>query len=290
MLSKLNSLYPEHPTIGEMSDFAAAKLLNELEDLHAPDPSALDIWARAMPIYRSTSHVFGFIAAGSRGTVHPVDAGSINVNNALIGRQVNISLDRLWVYDYPGKGEHNVLVQFSAEHQPTGGVPLETVTFSQKFRVIEKQGAGIIGYPVFRGLTVGQDGIQFKIFTINVSNTSDQQALDFLNSSPISAGIKLLTTANPTIAPFTEMARGITNMILTRHQNIPVQDIFMGLDFSNVPTHARLDIGSYVVVQVQDPAAWDWTQVSFETANGQLVNATSRQSLPHNYFSFSVSH
>jgi len=85
---------------------------------------------------------------------------------------------------------------------------------------------------------------------------------------------------------------GITRAVASRNRNVPVQNFYMGLDFSNTPTRARLRAGSYVAVQI--PAsfevAWDWNEWVFQPSSGQLVSAADKkQIIPYNYLVFGVS-
>ena len=110
---------------------------------------------------------------------------------------------------YPGRGIHRVLFDFYAEHHVAGADP-ESLHFTQTFRIQDGQGAGITGYPVFVGLNVGKQGVSFKGFTVNVQNDGDHAILDFLDGDVFNKGLKLVTTANPAIAPLAGLAVGIT--------------------------------------------------------------------------------
>jgi hypothetical protein len=75
-----------------------------------------------------------------------------------------------------------------------------------------------------------------------------------------------------------------------RTDNVGVQDFYLGLDFSRVSTRAQLREGSYIAVQVEDAATWDWNSWVFQLNNGQIVDrATRTQSIPLNYIVFSIS-
>ena len=95
----------------------------------------------------------------------------------------------------------------------------------------------------------------------------------------------------PAIAPFSQMALGLTKSIAGRNRNVAVQDFYMGLDFSRIPTGARLAEGSYLAVQIPEKmqAVWNWEEWVFNPANGQIVNKTEKtQLIPYNYIVFSV--
>ncbi|MEZ4527525.1 MAG: hypothetical protein R2941_16515, partial [Desulfobacterales bacterium] len=100
----------------------------------------------------------------------------------------------------------------------------------------------------------------FKCYTVNVKNESDEALLKFLDSDVFKTGLKLAKTAQPAIAPLSEMALGLTRSIAERNKNAPVQNFCMGLDFSAIPTQARLAEGSHIAVQIPEAlqTMWDW--------------------------------
>jgi hypothetical protein len=198
-------------------------------------------------------------------------------------------LDRLRVFSYPGRGEHVVMVEFAANHAPEGH-DVEAVRFSQRFRVQEGSAAGIIGYPVFKGLRVGRDGLAFKVYTVNVMNTADESALSFMDADSFKSGLALLNAANPTLAPISELAKGLTRMLLSSKRGVPVQDVHIGLDFENSPLGARLTLGSYLAIQVKDAASWSFSNVFLDRRTGQVVQVLDQEksAIPFNYFAFSI--
>src|SRR6266571_4023974 len=89
----------------------------------------------------------------------------------------------------------------------------EHLHFNATYRVQQGEHAGISGYPIFTGLNAGHEGMTLKCRTINVSNDEDEAFLSFLESDVFKAGLQLVTTAQPVIAPFSEMALGIAKTI-----------------------------------------------------------------------------
>jgi hypothetical protein len=58
------------------------------------------------------------------------------------------------------------------------------------------------------------------------------------------------------------MASGLARGMASRNKNVAVQEFHMGLDFSNVPTRARLAEGSYIAVQIPEGEQWTYNPVS----------------------------
>jgi hypothetical protein len=242
--------------------------------------------------WQHTAHAFGYLAPASVGGAPLAiqHAGNIAADPVLKNSRIKITLDRLRVAAYPGGGMHRVLFDFYAQNQVLGEV--EHLHFNATYRVREGEQAAILGYPIFVGLNVGSEGVAFKCFTVNVRNDQDEALLGFLDSDVFKAGLKLASTVQPAIAPFSQMALGLTKSVATHNRNVPVQDFYLGLDFSPIPMRARLAEGSYLAVQIPEAlqTVWDWNEWVFNPANGQVVNkAEPGQLIPYNYLVFSVS-
>ena len=121
---------------------------------------------------------------------------------------------------------------------------------------------------------------------------ADEKLLSFLDSDVFKAGLQLATAAQPAVAPLTAMAVGLTTAIGKRNRNVVVQDIALGLDFSNIPTRAHLAEGSYLAVQIPErlQTVWDWSEWVYDPASGRVVSRDDRtQLIPWNTMVFSVS-
>jgi hypothetical protein len=141
-------------------------------------------------------------------------------------------------------------------------------------------------------MNVGSEGVVFKCNTINVKNEDDEDLLGFLESDVFKAGLRLVQTAQPAIVPLSGMAVAVTKSIAKRNRNMPVQNFYLGLDFTNVLTCARLAEGSYLAVHIPEKlvSVWDWNDWVFQPASGQMVNRDDPKKLiPYNYLVFGVS-
>lgn len=295
--------FDDLPVIGAMAPEQAAQKLCEIgeEELAAeltpPEgreafaPSNLERWL-SKP-WKHTTHTYGFIAHDNPRANDPLlirHAGNIDADSTLKNSQIKITLDRLRVASYPGFGIHHVLFDFYGRHQ----VPkmVEHLHFNATYRVRDGEEAGVSGRPIFVGLKVGAEGVDFKCLTINVKNESDERFLGILDSDVFKAGLKLAINAQPAIAPLSGLAQGLARSIGQHNRNVPVQNFELGLDFSNVPTRAHLRTGSYVVVQIPQnfTVIWDWNDWRFDPKSGQLVSAEDPLELvPYNYIVFGVS-
>lgn len=242
--------------------------------------------------WQHTAHAFGYLASARPGNEPlPIQhAGNILADTTLKKDRIKIALDRLRVADYPGGGTHRILFDFYAQNQVPCNV--EHLHFNATFRIREGEQAAILGYPIFVGLNVDVEGVAFKCFTVNVKNDADEAFLGFLDSDVFKGGLKLATTIQPAISLFSETALGLTKAIAKRNRNVPVQDFYMGLDFSNIPTGARLAEGSYLAVQIPESfqTIWNWNDWVYNPNNGQVVSRDKPARLiPYNYLIFSVS-
>lgn len=172
------------------------------------------------------------------------------------------------------------------------GDRVEHLHFNAIYRVREGERAGIAGYPIFVGLGVGSEGLAFKCFTVNVKNDDDEKFLAAMDSDVFKAGLRLITTTQPAIAPLSGMAVALTRSIAQRNRNVPVQDFYLGLDFTNIASGARLAEGSYLAVQIPETlhSVWDWDEWVYHPTKGRVVNkADPTQLIPYNYIIFAVS-
>jgi hypothetical protein len=151
--------------------------------------SPMSWWPFSDRPWQHVNHAFGFIphTASSSPPLPIHDAGMIPPDESLKGGRVKITLDALWAAGYPGGGDHNVLFDFYA--QSTVPDAAEHLHFSINVRVRNGEFAGIRSRPIFIGLQVGGEGLNFKCFTVNVANTDDEKFLAFLDSNTFRGGL-----------------------------------------------------------------------------------------------------
>lgn len=300
----LSSWFDDTPILGKMPPQKAIGKLREVGEVEAA--AALEEgleegtkafggpawWPFQDRAWQHTAHRFGYLAPAPPGddllTIR--HAGNIQPDPSLKNSRITITLDRLRVADYPGGGTHRVLFDFYAQNSVSGSV--EPLHFNSTLRVREGQQAGVIGYPIFVGLNVGSEGVNFKCYTVNVKNDGDEAFLNILESDVFKEGLKLAKTVQPAIGLLSQLALGVTKSIAGRNRNVPVQDFYMGLDFSNIVMGARLAEGSYLAVQIPETmqTVWDWSQWVYNPNSGQVVDmATQTQLIPYNYVVVSVS-
>ena len=242
------------------------------------------------PIYGITEHQYGYFGIDPESASDELvikDAGYIKADNALKHKRVRVTLDRLRVAEYPGKGKHMVLVEYSAVHLIPNGA-MQDLRFSQKYQVEEATAAGVRGYPIFVGLAVSAEGIALTGRTINVANMDDKGILAFLDQPIFKRGLEMINVVNPALPVVTSMVLSISELLLKRHENIAVQSFDLGLDFSDVPSRAHLREGSYIIVQAPDEG-WDWSEWKFTRSTGKLTNKQTKKSIPYNYLVIGVS-
>lgn len=285
----------ETPVVGKMSDSQISQLMHSIEGGGIEEQtregllSQINIWKHKQ--WNNTGHAFGFIPLVEKNKryISISYAGKIEPDLTLKNKRIKLTMGQLRVADYPGNGNHLILFDFYAINQTDDGK--EHLHFNNVFRVMEGQHAPVIGYPIFSGLNVGDEGIQLRCYTVNVKNESDEKFLNFLESDTFKSGLTLLNKSQPAIAPLSKMALSLTQEIAKRNRNVPVQDFYMGLDFSNNGMVAHLREGSYVAVQVPDDFVliWDWQNWCFDSDTGQIVSTKDRKLLiPYNYIVFNI--
>lgn len=299
--------FDDVPVIGELPSEEAAAILYEVGENEVAEALEGDSgtsahtfgpgkykhwWTPPDKLWLHTAHTFGYLPPGPPGSnlfsIQPVD--TIQAEPALKRTRVKITLDRLRVAEYPGRGTHRVLLHFFAQNQVSE--KKEDLHFNATYRVRQGEHAALRGYPIFVGMNVGNEGIRLRCRTINVKNDQDEAILNILESDTFKNGLQLITTVQPAITPLSELALGLAKTIATRHRNISVQDFDLGLDFSNIPMRAHLAEGSYLAVQMPESLqpVWDWDKWVYRPASGLVVKRDNYQHImPYNYLVFSIS-
>lgn len=296
------SMVEDFTPVGALPIEAAAEKLrevgedevaDELLDAATEGPSAFGILTglrlRSDPLWRHTSHAFGYLPPDAGQDVALIGAHSVAGDTSLSGATIKVTLDQLRIADYPGRGTHCILFDFHARNQTDTGA--EPVHFNALYRVAEGDRAAVAGRPVFTGLSVGTEGIFLQFVTVNVKNEQDERLVSFLDGDLFRGGLQLLTSAQPALAPFSAMAVSLTKAIAERNRNITVQTVDLGLDFSTVSMRPRLAEGSYFVIQMPEAmfAVWRWEDWVFDRASGRIADRTTGQAIPYNYFVIGIS-
>ncbi|MBW4692300.1 MAG: hypothetical protein KME27_11090 [Lyngbya sp. HA4199-MV5] len=274
----------------EMGDNGAAEILESVEQEEL-ETYGVRSFLGDKP-WQHTAHTLGYLAPAPPNSrdLPILSASNIAPDFTLKSDRIKITLNALRVAAYPGSGTHQILFDFYAQNQLPDVT--EHLHFNSTYRVREGERAALLNYPVFLGLNIGNDGLVFKCYTVNVKNEEDEAAIKFLDSDAFKTGLKLATTVQPAIKPLSEMAIGLTKAIANRRKNVAVQDIQIGLDFSHNPMGARLAEGVYIAVQVPETLTrvWDWSDWIYDTSTGQIVKDYGRdQLIPYNYIAFGIS-
>ncbi len=240
------------------------------------------------PAWKHTSHVFGYVDPHAPQQLIPV--GMVRPDKGLAGHPIKLTLDVLRIASYPGGGEHRLLFCFNAQNKV--GDESEDVNYTVGLRVREGERAAAISLPIFDMLNVGDDGIRLRCTIATIRNSADDKMLEVLDSNSLRSGLQLLSSTQPALVPLSRMAIGLAKALVSRNQNALVQEFFMGLDFSGIPTRGGLAVGSYVVLQVPEieVGLWDWSQWRIDPNSGQLTREhDTEKSIPYNYVIFSIS-
>lgn len=282
-------VFPGIKTVGKLPQNEFMMYVNDIKDTNNQKSFS---WFRKNPRpWQITDHQIGYLpfrsySGSSSFAISP--ARSIHPNFSMYSSSIDVRIDKIRVYDYPGSSTHSIMFTFNATNTISDGKE-ESVAFTQQYNAAETQGVGILGYPVFRNLNVGKMGTGLKLTTINISNSQDEKALKVLESRETQAGLALLTTAQPAIAPFTELAMGFGKMALSKNKNKAVEEIYLGLDFDEGSAYgARIAEGNYIVVQALD-SKWNWNDWVFDPNRVCIVNKQTRELPPYNYIIFRIS-
>jgi hypothetical protein len=290
--------------LGRQSPEQIQAKLQEIEGANEAAGVDLEQLESAQRPWLNTQHQYGYIAPFTPGAqrYYPItSANNMPAADSLKGKRINIRLDYLRVYQYPtplfnlGHSVHTILFTFEARNQVEQG-RAEPVAFNQLYKAHAGQDAAVTGQPVFIGLTVGANGVGFVCRTVNVSNSTDEAFVAIFNSEAVTAGLNLLTTAQPALGPLTTLARGLCVSLASHTKNVPVQEVNLGLDFETGALGARLAVGSYVVAQTARPGEIVWSEWAYDADTGtimrdphSLAQGEAPYPLPHNAFVFRIS-
>ena len=293
-LRTLSEMKPEEAAkklqaIGEVK--SAAKLRSEVKT-KGNNLQVESFWFgdKKVDCWKHLNQVLGFVEPSPHAGGQPIalkDATNIDPDPALKDKSVKITLDRLRVYCYPGGGLHKILFDFYGQHQ--AAAVAEDIHFSQTYQALEGEAAGVAGYPIFIGLKLGKEGLRMRASTINVSNEDDEQLLSFMSSETFKNGLQLINSSNPLTPVVTKFATGLVETVGKRNENIPVQNIDLGLDFSTMSTRPKLREGSYIAIQTE-VQNWNWNDWKYYPESGQILSADGKKTpVPYNYITFSIS-
>lgn len=238
-------------------------------------------------VWGHTGVLIGYIPNDGDGRLIDIEnAFTVTPDPKLKGSRVKITLERFWVQRYPGRGRHKILCEFTGKNQVEG--KQEELQFALKTEANDNASAAISGAPIFLGVTVGNNGIEFEGSTINVSSKQDDDLLAALNSGPFREGLGLLTMAQPALKPFVGLTSSVVNAVLKRSKNRPVWNFKLGLDFSANQTGVALRHGSFIVVQ-GNSHEWDWSTVVWNVDAQQILDRSTGEPISFNYIVFRVS-
>lgn len=255
-------------------------------------PFASLLLPRRANLYMTRNHVWGFLPDTAQSVEQiPISSPTMIEGDATLrNSHLVLRLDRLRVASYPGGGSHHVLFEFTSAHHTARG--MQQVRFNTTCIVREGEDAAIVGYPIFVGLGVGQEGIVISGRTVNVKNDDDLGILSLINSDVFKTGLKLASTFQPALAPIGQLVFALTESMGKAARNAVVQNFAIGLDFGNTAMGARLREGTYLATQVPPPldVAWDWEEWTLDRHNSKIVRRDDRTAVfPYNYIAISVS-
>lgn len=302
----------EFVPLGEQSPDKIARKLREIGDDEAAqfyevESASLAEGLRRPHEWLNKGYQYGFIPLFEPGEPHfhdIISASNMPANKSLKNQRINVHLHQFHVQEYPlaltqaasqflmGINVHTVLFTFEAHNQVKSGS--EHVAFNQVYEVVAGQNAGVTGHPIFLGLKIGNNGIGFTCKTVNVGSSNDQKLVNAFNSSLVKTGLHLLTTAQPGLVPFINIAQRLAIFFANRSKNVPVQHFTLGLDFEEGATGAKLDIGTYIAVQVPYSTAVNWKDWCYDANTDTVVRKRLAEGeeayiLPYNTIMFRIS-
>lgn len=284
----------EHDSLGHKSAAKVIEYLREIGDDAAADalqpPGGTGqgfgiSWGSE--VYGHTGVLIGYIPSKPAGRLSKIEnAVTLPPEPSLKDSRVKITLERFYVHRYPGRGQHEILCEFTGKNQAEG--KQEEMQFALTAKANDGASAAVSGAPIFLGVTVGGNGIAFEGKTINVGSKTDDDLLAALSSGSFRDGLGLLTTVQPALKPFVGLASSVVNAVLKRSKNMQIHFFKLGFDFATNQTSAALRHGSFAVIQADD-VDWDWKKLAWNVDAQQIVYADTQKSIPFNYLVLRIS-
>lgn len=245
---------------------------------------------RSTKAWNHTGAIIGYLPTSSRksNVKMPIQGASkLTGNSDIVDERVKISLDTFYVAEYPGSGKHQILCEFTGKNQVSNET--EEMHFALRFNVNDKTSASLNGVPIFMGVTVGKNGISFEGRSINVESKGDETVLETLGTPAFQNGLGLLLSAQPALKPFTSLATAVVKTIAGKSRNVQVHNFQLGLDFEASNSSVKLQYGSYVVVQCDDTANWNWDDYEWNRDTNVIDMKSGKTGpFPYNYMVFGV--
>jgi len=281
-------------SLGAQNPKAVIKYLREIGDDEAADK--LDArggtgQGLSLPwqdqVYGYTSLLIGYIPAQPTKTMAAIEnAVLLPPDPTLKNSRVKITLEQLYVHCYPGRGQHEILCEFTGKNQAGG--EQEEMQFALTAKANDGAAASINGAPIFLGVTVGNNGIAFEGRTINVGSKGDEDFLAALSGGSFRDGLNLLTTVQPALKPFVGLASSVVGAVLKRSKNKQIHSFNLGLDFSEGQTSVALRHGSFAIIQTDDHE-WDWSKLAWNVDSQRIVQNDTGAVIPFNYIILKIS-
>lgn len=238
-------------------------------------------------VYGHTGVLIGYIPATATKAVSDIEnAVTLPPDPTLKNTRVKITLERLYVHCYPGRGQHEIICEFTGKNQAGG--EREEMQFALTTQANDGAAASINGAPIFLGVTVGNNGIAFEGRTINVGSKGDEDFVAALSGGPFRDGLSLLTTVQPALKPFVGLASSVVGAILKRSKNKQIHSFNLGFDFSESQTSVALRHGSFAIIQTDDHE-WDWSKLAWNAGSQRIVWKDTGASIPFNYLVLKIS-
>ena len=204
----------------------------------------------------------------------------------IVGKRVKIRPGQvLCAPNIQGSGKHLILCEFTGKNRVS--TETEELHFALRFNANDGSSASLNGVPIFMGVTVGNNGISFEGRSINVKSSGDETVLETLGTPAFQNGLGLLLSAQPALKPFTSLATAWLKLLLARARMLKSTTLAQAR-LRSERQFGQLQYGSYVVVQCDDTANWDWDEYQWNRDTNAIESKSNSQPFHYNYMVFGV--
>jgi len=297
-----HSWFNDSLSVGELSpdDLAAYLAIVDDPELAVAAPAsyaAEERWSFQLQLpvitqtrpYKHTGSMVGYIRVGSGDRHKIVDPSTVSPDQNLIGHKIAIWLTGALVVRYPGRGVHEILLNFGVRG---GSDPTSKHHFSATVSAADGNHMPVSGQMLFTGIEVRHDGVAVEMSTVNVHSEGDKELLRVLQSEVFQKGLDLVASTGPVVGLLSVTLDSLAKYIAGSSENRRVQTGFLGLDVDDTLSDTpKLRAGTYVLAQAPaevNDRPWSWADYVYDRQRHVIVREADGRLIEFNYVTLGI--
>jgi hypothetical protein len=295
-----HSWFGDAPSVGELNSGDLAAYLTAVDDpeLVAATPASgarEERWSFQLPViteprpFKHTGSMVGYIRVGNGDRHKIVDPSTVSPDQKLLGETIAIRLTGALVVRYPGRGVHEILLNFGVRR---GNNPTPKHNFNATISAADGNHMPVSGQMLFTGIEVRDDGLAVEMSTVNVHSEGDKRLLGVLQSEVFQKGLDLVASTGPVVGLLSVTLDSLAKYIAGSSENRKVQTGFLGLDLDDtLPDTPKLRAGTYVLAQAPaevNDRPWSWADYVYDQPRHVIVRESDDRLIEFNYVTLGI--